>query len=80
MLALKKESLLPKNDQVCTTSTPAKEQRTITNVADRNKEESFTKLMGIAYELALKPNLPLTAFNFVIKALRRCHVNIIKGN
>ena len=25
-------------------------------------------------------NLPLTAFNFAIKALRRCHVNIIKGN
>ena len=77
MLALKKESLLPKNDQVCTT---AKEQLTITNVVDRNKQESFAKLMDIAYELALKPNLPLTAFNFVIKALRRCHVNIIKGN
>ena len=36
--------------------------------------------MGIAYELALKPNLPLTAFNFAIEALRRCHVNIIKGD
>ena len=80
MLALKKESLLPKNDQVCATSTPAKKQQTITNVTDRNKQESFTKLMGTAHELALKPNLPLTAFNFAIKALRRCHVNIIKGN
>ena len=68
------------HDHICTTSTPAKEQLTITNVTDRNKQESFAKLMDIAYELALKPNLPLTAFNFVIKALRRCHVNIIKGN
>ena len=50
------ESLLPKNDQVCSTVTPAKRQRTITNVTDRNKQGSFTKLMGIAYELALKPN------------------------
>ena len=79
MLALKKGSLLPKNDQVCATSTPAKKQRTITNVADRNKQESFTKLMGIAWACP-KTNLPLTAFNFAIKALRRCHVNIIKGN
>ena len=74
------ESLLPKNDHVCSTVTPAKKQRTITNVIDRNKQESFTKLMDIACELALKPNLPLTAFNFAIKALRRFHVNIIKGN
>ena len=74
------ESLLPKNDQVCSTVTPAEKQRTITNVTDRNKQESFTKLMGIAYELALKPNLPLTGFNFKVKALRRCHANIIKGN
>ena len=80
MLALRKESLLPKNDHVCTTVTPTKKQRTITNVTDRNKQESFAKLMGIVYELALKPNLPLTAFNFAIKALRWCHVNIIKGN
>ena len=79
MLPLRKESLLPKNDQVCTTSTPAKKQQIITKVTDRNKQESFTKLMGIAYELALKPNLPLTAFDFAIKALR-CHVDIIKGN
>ena len=35
--------------------------------------------MGIAYKLALKPSLPLTAFNFAIKALRRYHVSIIKG-
>ena len=74
------DSMLPKNNQICFTVTPAKKQRTIMNVTDRNKQESFTKLMGIAYELALKPNLPLTAFNFAIKALRRCHVNIIKGN
>ena len=74
------ESLLPKNDQVCSTVTPAKKQRTITNITDRNKQESFTKLMGIAHELALKPNLPLTTFNFAINALRRCHVNIIKGD
>ena len=74
------ESLLPKNDQVCTTVTPAKKQRTIANVTDRNKRESFTKLKGIAFELALKPNLPLTAFNLAIKALRSYHVNIIKGN
>ena len=51
------ESLLPKNDQVCTTVTPHKKQ-TITNITDRNKQESFTKLMGITYELPLKPNLP----------------------
>ena len=73
------ESLLPKNDQVCSTvtpaKTPAKKQRTITNVTDRNKQESTTKLTGIAYELALKSNLSLTAFNFAIKALRRCQVN-----
>ena len=36
--------------------------------------------MRIACELALKPDLPLTAFNFAIKALRRCCVNIRKGN
>ena len=60
------ESLLPKNNQICLTVTPAKKQRIITNVTDRNKQESFPKLMGIAYELALKPNLPLTAFNFAI--------------
>ena len=52
------ESLLPKNDQVCTTVTPDKKQQTITNITDRNKQESFTKLMGITCELALKPNLP----------------------
>ena len=74
------ESLLSKNDQVFSTVTPAKKQQTITNVADRNKQESFTKLNGIAYKLALKPNLPLTSFNFAIKALRRCHVSIIKDN
>ena len=74
------ENLLPKNDQVCSTVTPAKKQRTITNVTDRNKQESFTKLMGIAYELVLKSNLSLTALNFAIKALRRCQVNIIEGN
>ena len=73
------ESLLPKNDQVCSTVTLQK-KRTITNVTDRNKQESFTKLMGIAFELALKPNLSLTAFNFAIKAVRRCQVNIIEGN
>ena len=60
-------------------SVPAKKQQTITNATGRNKQESFTKLMGIAYELALKPNLPLITFNFAIKTLR-CHVNIIKGN
>ena len=79
MLALKTESLLPKNDHVSPTVTPAKKQRTITNVTDRNKHESFTKLMGITHELALKPNLPLRTFNFDLKALR-CHINIIKGN
>ena len=74
------ESLLPKNDQVCNTVTPTKKQKIIINVTERNKQESFTKLIVIAYEHALKPNLPLTAFNFAIKALRRCHVKIIKGN
>ena len=58
----------------------AKKQRTKTDATDRNKHGPFTKLMGTAYELALKPNVPLTAFNFAIKALRRCHVNIVKGN
>ena len=43
------ESLQPKNDQICFTVTPAKNQRTIMNFKDRNKQESFTKLMGIAY-------------------------------
>ena len=74
------ESLLSKNYQVCSTVTPAKKQRIITNVTDRSKQESFTKLTGVAYDLALKPNLPLIALNFAIKALRRCHVNIVKGN
>ena len=71
LLTLKMESLLAKSDQVCTT--PAK-QGTTTNVTDRNKQESFKKL----YELALKPNLLLTAFSFAIKALK--DVKIIKGN
>lgn len=71
--------MLPKTNQVCAIATPAKRQRTITDVTDKSKQESFAKLMAIAYELALKPNLPLTAFNFAIKALRRSNVNIIKG-
>ena len=73
------ESLLPKNDQVCSTVTPDKKQRTITNITDRNKQKSFTKLMDTAYDIALKPNLPLAAFNFAIKALKKFHVNIING-
>ena len=36
--------------------------------------------MGIAYKLALEPNLSMTAFNFATKALRRRHVSIMKGN
>ena len=74
------ESFLPKKDQVCSTVTPAKKQQTITNVTDRNKEELLTKLIvGIAYKLALKQHLHLTALNFAIKALRR-YVNIIEGS
>ena len=71
LLALKMKCLLPKNDQVWSTNTPTKKQQIITNVADTNKQKLFTTLMGIAYEPALKPDLPLTAFNFAIKALRR---------